>query len=85
VAFQVLTIREHLKLLPSLGDDGMAEQHEVLAIELSAAIATAKAESLGAEGVMGIESRLLTLSEAIGRRFFLQGSETIRAPGMTLA
>jgi hypothetical protein len=34
---------------------------------------------------MVIEKRLLVLSEAIGRRFFLQGSETIRASGMTLA
>ena len=34
---------------------------------------------------MGIENRLLALSDAIGRRFFLQDNETIRAAGMTLA
>jgi uncharacterized alpha-E superfamily protein len=85
VAYQVAAISRHLKELPTLRDDGMAEQHETLAIELSAAVATAKAESLGPDGVLGIENRLLALSDAIGRRFFLQGSETIRAAAMTLA
>lgn len=85
LAYQVRTLRKHLAALPSLRDDGMDEHHAVLATELSALVAIAKAESLGPDSVMAIEKRLLVLSEAIGRRFFLQGSETIRASGMTLA
>jgi uncharacterized circularly permuted ATP-grasp superfamily protein/uncharacterized alpha-E superfamily protein len=85
VTFQVRTVREHLAALPSLRDDGMDEEHQMLSTELTAVVATAKAESLGTDAVMAIENRLLALSDAIGRRFFLQGSETIRAAGMTLA
>jgi uncharacterized circularly permuted ATP-grasp superfamily protein/uncharacterized alpha-E superfamily protein len=85
LAHQMRTIGKHLAALPSLRDDGMDEDHQVLATELAAVIATARAESLGTDAVMAIENRLLGLSEAIGRRFFLQGSETIRAAGMTLA
>jgi uncharacterized circularly permuted ATP-grasp superfamily protein/uncharacterized alpha-E superfamily protein len=85
LAYQVRVIRKHLAALPSLRDDGMDEPHQELATELGAMIATAKAESLGTDAMMAIENRLLALSEAIGRRFFLQGNETIRAAGMTLA
>lgn len=85
VAYQVRALRDHLAALPTLRDDGMDEHHQMLATELGAMIATSRAESLGTDGVMAIENRLLALSEAIGRRFFLQGSETIRAAGMTLA
>lgn len=85
VAYQVQRARDHLRALPSLRDDGMDEDHQLMATELGALIDIAKAESLGAEAVLAIENRLLALSEAIGRRFFLQGSETIRAAGMTLA
>jgi len=85
LAYQVRAMREHLAALPTLRDDGMDEQQQVLGTELGALVATAKAESLGSEAVMALENRLLALSEAIGRRFFLQGSETIRAAGMTLA
>ncbi len=31
---------------------------------------------------MAMENRLLALSDAIGRRYFLQGSETLRASRM---
>ncbi|WCT75510.1 circularly permuted type 2 ATP-grasp protein [Sphingomonas naphthae] len=85
LAFQIARVTEHLAAIPNLRDDGMAEEQQVLATELTAAIATAKAESLGGDAVLAMENRLYALSDAIGRRFFLQGAETIRAPGMTLA
>ena len=85
VAYQVRMIGKHLAALPTLRDDGMDEDHQRLSTELGAVIMTARAESLGTDAVMAIENRLLGLSEGIGRRFFLQGSETIRAAGMTLA
>ncbi|PTQ13534.1 hypothetical protein CLG96_01075 [Sphingomonas oleivorans] len=85
MGWQVERILEHLRVLPNLRDDGMAEEPEMLATELRAAIVTARAESLGPDAVLAIEKRLFLLSEAVGARFFLQGGETIRAAGMTLA
>jgi len=85
LAYQVRKIGKHLAALPSLRDDGMAEQQQTLAIEIGGLVALAKAEQLGPQAVMSIENKLLSLSDAIGRRFFLQGSETLRAAGMTLA
>ncbi|SFR96218.1 circularly permuted type 2 ATP-grasp protein [Sphingomonas jatrophae] len=85
LAYQVARIGEHLAALPVLRDDGMAEAQQAQATELAAAIATARAESLGPKAVLALENRLYALSDAIGARFFLQGAETLRAGGMTLA
>jgi uncharacterized alpha-E superfamily protein len=85
LAYQVARIGEHLAALPVLGDDGLPEDQQMRATELGGLIAMAHAESLGPNAVMVIENRLLGLSEAVSHRFFLQGSETIRAAGMTLA
>jgi uncharacterized circularly permuted ATP-grasp superfamily protein/uncharacterized alpha-E superfamily protein len=85
LAFQVARIREHLDALPSLRDDGMAEAHQVLATEIAALLAISGAEKFGADMAASFESRLYALSDAIGRRFFLQENETIRAAAMTLA
>jgi hypothetical protein len=40
---------------------------------------------LTAEVCDELEGRLFALSDAISERFFLRGSETLRASGMTLA
>jgi hypothetical protein len=48
-------------------------------------IATADAGTLGAETLLKIESRLVTLTEEVARRYFLQGAEPLRAAGLTLA
>jgi len=85
LAFQVARIQEHLAALPSLRDDGLAEEQVALANELALVAATVKAESLSPATLLGIENRLMAVSDAIAARFFLQGAETVRAPGMTLA
>jgi uncharacterized circularly permuted ATP-grasp superfamily protein/uncharacterized alpha-E superfamily protein len=85
LAFQVARIRKHLDALPSLRDDGMAEAHQLLATEISALLAMSAAERFSADVAASFEQRLYALSDAIGRRFFLQENETIRAAGMTLA
>jgi uncharacterized circularly permuted ATP-grasp superfamily protein/uncharacterized alpha-E superfamily protein len=85
LAYQVERIGEHLGTLPSLRDDGMAEEQVALAVALSASVATATAETFDGDTVQAIENRLLALSDAIARRFFLRGSEALRAPGLTLA
>ena len=83
LAFQVERIGWHLGVLPKLSDDGMPEEHDVIAADLTGAIATAAAARLGRTRIIAIENKLYALSEAISHRFFLQGSESLRAVGMT--
>ncbi|WP_200918820.1 circularly permuted type 2 ATP-grasp protein [Sphingomonas sp. Leaf231] len=85
LAFQVERIREHLAALPVLDDDGMAEQQQIEATELYALVAPAQAALLDPETLIEVDRRLFRLSEAIARRYFLQGAEPLRASGLTLA
>ncbi len=85
VAFQVNVIREHLAALPRLRDDGMDEAQQSAASELAARIATLKAGTLNGWACTQLERKLLALSDMISHRFFLRGSETLRAAGLTLA
>ena len=85
LAFQVEAIVDHLAKLPVLDDDGMAEPQQVEAAELRAAVSTAQAATLTAETLGAIERRLARLSDAVARRYFLQGAEPLRAGGLTLA
>ena len=85
LAFQVERMAEHLKALPKLGDDGLDEEPARAAGEIALAIATLRAESLSPATLVGLENRLMALSDAIAARFFLQGNETVRGPGMVLA
>lgn len=85
VIFQVNRINEHLAALPRLKDDGMAEPQEVAATGLVALVATLSAGDLTADICRELEIRLSGLSDLIGQRFFLRGSEALRAAGMTLA
>ena len=85
LAYQVERIREHLAALPVLGDDGMAEPQQIEATELYALVAPAQAALLDPETLLEVENRLFRLSEAVARRYFLQGAEPLRASGLTLA
>lgn len=82
LAFQVDRIVEHLVGLPSLRNDGMPEQPARIAGATAAILAAISAESLDLMALRDVESRLLALSDAIGRRFFLQGKEAERAVSM---
>ncbi|MDP1027274.1 circularly permuted type 2 ATP-grasp protein [Sphingomonas sp. KR1UV-12] len=85
LAFQAERIAQRLARLPVLGDDEMAEPQQAQATALNALIATATAATLDADTLGDIERRLATLSDAIARRYFLQGAEPLRAVGLTLA
>ncbi len=85
IAFQVATIAEHLAALPVLEDDGLAEPQQSLATEIVALVSTARAVTLDDEMLRDVEVRLSALSNAVARRYFLQGSEPLRAGGLTLA
>ncbi len=85
LAFQVDHLCDHLRALPVLEDDGMNEPQQALAARLVAIVSTATAASLDEEVLGDLERGLFTLSDAIARRYFLQGAEPLRAAGMTLA
>ena len=85
LAFQAQRIRQRLAQLPVLGDDEMAEPQQAQAIALHGMIETATAATLDAATLLDVERRLATLSDAIARRYFLQGAEPLRAVGLTLA
>lgn len=83
LAFQVDRIVDHLEALPALRDDGMPEPPLRIARAIAATLAAASAETLDGPMLGQVEQYLLNLSEAIGKRFFLQGREAERAAGMT--
>lgn len=85
LAFQVERIWEHLCALPVLDDDGMAEEQQAEATELKATVSIARAATLDGSTLADIDLRLSRLSDAIARRYFLQGAEPLRAGGLTLA
>ncbi|WP_326525377.1 circularly permuted type 2 ATP-grasp protein [Sphingomonas sp.] len=85
LAYQADTIAAHLAKLPVLGDDGLAEPQQALATELVARVATARAVEVDDAMLGDIQARLAILSNAVARRYFLQGAEALRAPGLTLA
>ncbi len=85
LAYQVEAICEHLAALPVLGDDGMAEPQQIEATELKALVSTARAATIDADLLNDVERRLARISDAVARRYFLQGAEPLRASGLTLA
>ncbi|HEU0043359.1 circularly permuted type 2 ATP-grasp protein [Sphingomonas sp.] len=85
LAFQVRCVTERLRELPVLSDDGMAEPQQAQAIALAATLATARAATLDADTLGEVERGLAQLSDAVARRYFLQGAEPLRAGGLTLA
>ncbi|OYY91663.1 MAG: hypothetical protein B7Y45_01400 [Sphingomonas sp. 28-66-16] len=85
IAFQVAAIVDHVRALPVLADDGMDEPQQIEATRLSALVATTPAAALDSLALREIERRFYGLSEAIARRYFLQGGEPLRAAGLTLA
>jgi uncharacterized circularly permuted ATP-grasp superfamily protein/uncharacterized alpha-E superfamily protein len=85
IAYQTTTILDHLRALPVLADDGMAEPQQAEATVIKTILATATAQTLNEARLHDIEHRLLTLSDLIARRYFLHGAEPLRAGGLTLA
>jgi len=65
--------------------DGSRGRASAVSIAVRAAIETADARTLDVDTLGDVERRLGLLSEAIARRYFLQGAEPLRAGGLTLA
>lgn len=79
VAFQVERLNKHLETLPLLSDDGMLEPPRRLTLQLAAEVATASAQCLDNETILGFEQCLLGIADAITARYFLQGPHVARA------
>jgi uncharacterized circularly permuted ATP-grasp superfamily protein/uncharacterized alpha-E superfamily protein len=73
VAFQVLSLKEHLSALPPLREDGMLDEPMRQVLPLAAEFETAEANFLQVERMLVFELALLRLSHAIADRFFQQG------------
>ncbi len=85
LAFSAERIAARLAELPVLSDDEMAEPQQAQAIALQAIVVTAAAADLDADTLGDIERRLGGVSDALARRYFLQGAEPLRTSGLTLA
>lgn len=85
LAYQADEINARIRDLPVLSDDGMPERQQALGRELAAKLAMTTAASIDADTLGDVERRLSQVSDAIARRYFLQGAEPLRAVGLTLA
>ncbi len=74
LAFQLLALKEHLAILPSLLDDGMMEAPRRILVALAARVETQDADPLTSQDILGFELDLMSLSSAVSDRFFLQGA-----------
>ncbi|MBB3981184.1 putative circularly permuted ATP-grasp superfamily protein/putative alpha-E superfamily protein [Sphingobium fontiphilum] len=84
LAFQVARLAEHLAVLPVLARDGLPEIPQRLSGALAAELAPMTGDNLTMDAVEDLEYRLLTLSDAIGQRYFLQYRKTDKAEGSAL-
>ncbi|QXQ07138.1 circularly permuted type 2 ATP-grasp protein [Sphingosinicellaceae bacterium] len=85
LAFQVLTVKEHLKALPALLDDGILEEPERILLPLSTEVEVSEAATLDIPTIERFEQTLMRLSGAVADRYFLQGAKavpTIKLAGM---
>lgn len=85
LAFQLAAATDHLDRLPVLSDDGFAEEQQEQAHKLLSIVTTTRAEEITRDLLADIEARIMKLSDAIARRYFLHGATPMRAPGLTLA
>jgi uncharacterized alpha-E superfamily protein len=77
LAFQVVTLKEHLSVLPSLLDDGMLEEPQRILLGLAAEVETEDAVHLDAHKMLVFEQALMRLSSAVTDRYFLQGANAV--------
>jgi uncharacterized circularly permuted ATP-grasp superfamily protein/uncharacterized alpha-E superfamily protein len=77
LAFQVVTLREHLSSLPSLVDDGMLEEPGRILVMLATEVEIDDAAHLDTAQMQDFERALLGLSNAVAARYFLHGANAV--------
>lgn len=83
LSFQINLMLDHVRELPVLRQDGMPEEPLTLATGLAAMISTAQAATLDSDFLLALDDALMKLSDAIARRYFLQGSVDARDKTVT--
>jgi len=85
MAFQIVTLKDHLAALPSLLEDGMMEAPDRILVLLATQVETKDASGFDAETIDDFEGALLRLSNAVADRYFLQGANaqpTVKLAGL---
>jgi len=77
LAFQVVTLKDHLAGLPSLVADGMLEEPSRILIPLATQVEIDDAAQLDADQIRAFEHGLMALSGAVADRYFLQGAKAV--------
>lgn len=75
VLFQIQRLDQEIAALPSIRRDGLMEAPRRLSLKLAADVGTARTDQVDKAFVLAAEQRLMTLSDAIANRYFLQASE----------
>lgn len=84
IAYQAQRLADHVAALPVLRGDGMPEEPRRLADALVARLAPLTGDMLTMGDIADVEQRLLTLSDAIGQRYFLQVRKAEKPDGADL-
>ncbi len=77
VAFQLERLDDEISRLPQLRDDGMLEAPRRISRGITSALATADVAEFDRSRVLAVEQALMSLSDAIAARYFLQGPAAI--------
>jgi uncharacterized alpha-E superfamily protein len=77
LAFQLVTLKQHLALLPALVEDGMLEAPARILLNLATQVETGDARGLDGATIRNFETELMRLSDAIADRYFLQGADAV--------
>jgi uncharacterized circularly permuted ATP-grasp superfamily protein/uncharacterized alpha-E superfamily protein len=77
LAFQVVTLQDHLAALPTLLDDGMMEEPQRILLPLCTEVETSEAATLTIDAIQSFEKTLMRLSGAVADRYFLQGARAV--------
>ena len=73
VAFQIARLDAEVAALPKVREDGLMEAPRRISLKLAADVATARTDQIDRTYILTLEQRLMSLSEAIAHRYFLQG------------
>ncbi len=80
VVFQLEQIVAHMQALPTLSEDGIPEQPLQDARAILSTLQNIRIEALDHDRIQEIETQLLSLSDAISARYFLQYQKQQKAP-----
>lgn len=72
VAFQIARLDGEVAALPTVRGDGLMEAPRRISLKLAADVATSRTDQVDRSFILMVEQRLMSLSEAVANRYFLQ-------------